>query len=222
MYCTAKFKLAGQFDAFIKVILMYERILAVMNKSRFLLAMVVFVLLALILFPATAQEMMGPAVEVADQVVTDGWVTVDYVYSEGPGFIVIHVYDAAYDTFGGVLGYRWVNPGANYNIKVKLDPSMIEPTPKLYAMLHKDDGTVGTYEFGGGSGLDGPVMVDGAPLAPAFMVNAISAHDQFLDGNTVTISGVWVPQDSWMVIHRHDETRNSFGGVLGQTFVPAV
>jgi hypothetical protein len=182
-------------------------------KRNFLILLVV-ALAALAVFPVAAHDV--PTVEVQDQNVLDGWVTIDHVTSEGPGFVVIHIDNGGRP--GGVLGFRWVNPGENNNVRIKLDPAMATPTTTLYAMLHVDDGEVGTYEFDGSSGLDNPVSVDGNVVTPAFTVNTIWANDQVVDGTSVSIGSVWAAQDSWIVIHKDDGGRP--GGVIGQTLVP--
>jgi hypothetical protein len=66
---------------------------------------------------------------------------------------------------GPVIGYAPVVKGANQDVVVNIDTT--GATETLYAMLHKDEGVAGTYEF---PGPDGPVVIDGAPLSPPFMV----------------------------------------------------
>jgi hypothetical protein len=118
-----------------------------------------------------------PLVTVADQAVRDGTVTIAQVVSNGPGWIVIHA-----DANGGpgpVTGYAAVKDGVNVNVVVKIDTA--KATPVLYAMLHTDAGTVGTYEF---PGADKPVMVDGKMVSPPFSSTAlgISASAPAVDG----------------------------------------
>ena len=56
--------------------------------------------------------------------------------------------------------------GENTDVVVAVDAAGV--TPVLYAMLHTDAGTVGTYEF---PGEDGPVSgADGNVITPAFNV----------------------------------------------------
>lgn len=163
---------------------------------------------------AGAQDMMAPAVEVADQSVLNGTVTVASAYSEGPGFMVIHVDNGG--SIGPVIGRRWLNPGANYNVAVSIDASAATST--LYAMLHVDDGEVGVYEFGTVEGADAPVIVDGAPVAPAFIAAVMNVKDQFVT-DTYTAASVTMDAPGFLVIHADNE--GGPGPVLGFTPVEA-
>jgi hypothetical protein len=73
---------------------------------------------------------------------------------------------------------------------------------------------LGVYEFGTVPDTDGPVIVDGAPLAPAFNVAVINAWDQFVDGS-FTAASVTVDTIGWLVIHSNNE--GAPGPVLGAT-----
>lgn len=173
------------------------------------LMLMVMALVALV-GAVSAQDMMGPEVQVSDQVVLNGTVTVDYAYSDGPGFIVIHA-DNGSGSFGAVIGHRWLSPGANYNVAVPIDASAATST--VYAMLHVDDNTIGTYEFGSVDGADAPVIVDGAPVSPPLAVAVLNAQDQFIEGNTYTAASATVDGPGWLVIH--SDNNGGPGPVLG-------
>jgi plastocyanin len=111
------------------------------------------------LAPAAAM----PSVGVADQPIKDDTVTVAKVVSNGPGWIVIHADKNGAP--GPVLGYAAVKDGENDDVVVKLAAE--GRTETLYAMLHTDAGTVGTYEF---PGADGPVAMNGKVITPAFKI----------------------------------------------------
>ncbi len=113
--------------------------------------------------PAPTEAVATPSVTVADQPLVDGKVTIDKVVSNGPGWLVVHAdKDGAP---GPVLGHTPVADGENAHVVVELAAE--GRTQTLYAMLHTDAGTVGTYEF---PGPDGPVSVNGAVVTPAFHV----------------------------------------------------
>ena len=128
--------------------------------------MVAVLALLLVVVSVFAQD-MTPSVTVANQVSTDGTVTVGQVVAAGPAFIVIHK-SADDGGVGPVIGFRQVNVGTSNNVKVWIDTT--QATPNLYAMLHDDTGEVGVYEFGTVEGADGPVRVGDAvvvgPLTP--------------------------------------------------------
>ena len=185
------------------------------NKAgRFMV--VIAVITALLMMAISVNAQMEPAVEVSEQVVLNGTVTVAKVVSEGPGFIVIHK-DNGEGSFGPVIGYRWVNPGENFNISVPINAS--EATSTLYAMLHVDSGEVGVYEFGTVEGADGPVVVDGAPLSPGFSAAVINAHDHVVEDNTFVADSVTVDAPGFLVIHSEAEGRP--GPVIGFTPIEA-
>ena len=115
--------------------------------------------------PTTAA--VTPSVTVADQAVQNGTVTIAKVVSSGPGWLVVHADNNGAP--GTVIGHTAVKDGENDNVVVQID--MAKATPVLYAMLHKDAGTVGTYEF---PGADVPVMVDGKVVTPSFNVTGLS------------------------------------------------
>jgi plastocyanin len=104
-----------------------------------------------------------PSVTVADQTIVEDSVTIAQVVSAGPGWLVVHA--DADGKPGPVLGYSPVSDGENTGVVVLIDSS--SATQTLYAMLHSDAGTVGAYEF---PGSDGPVLVDGQMVTPAFQI----------------------------------------------------
>ncbi len=122
---------------------------------------------ALLLLPvlvATAQSMMAaPGVVVADQKIVGGRVVIQRVTSDGPGWIMIHA--DSNGAPGAVLGYAAVPAGTTSNVEVAIDVNLA--TPVLYAMLHKDVGTVGKMEF---PGVDAPIFVNGKIVSPSFKV----------------------------------------------------
>lgn len=107
---------------------------------------------------AEATTSIAPLVTVYDQYIRlldpvgdQGIVVVARVYSDGPGWIVIHA-----DENGGpgpVLGYSYVEDGYNPEVPVRIE--LADVTETLYAMLHVDAGEEGVYEF---PGPDQPVM----------------------------------------------------------------
>jgi hypothetical protein len=184
-------------------------------KFKFLTVMCLAALLTLLAVSVSAQDMPTPSVTVGDQVVLGGFVTINSIYSEGPGFVVIH---RASD--GGVVGVSqpliagWTN-----NLRIPIDVTKAEAT--MSGMLHVDDGVVGTYEFGTVEGADSPVKVGDQIVNTLFNAQVLSAGDQKLDGSSVTIGSVTVPVDSWVVVHSTSKEGFTFGGVLGETLVKA-
>ena len=123
-----------------------------MLRKRFWLSVSALVALVLaVAVPVLAQGM--PTVEVNDQAVQDGKVVVARVVAPEPGWIVIHAEKDGKP--GPILGKTQVQAGENMNVAVAID--VAKATPRLFAMLHVDRGTMGTFEFPGGA--DVPVKV---------------------------------------------------------------
>ncbi len=109
-----------------------------------------------------------PLVDVASQTSGTGSVLIEYVVSVGPGWVNIHLQNAD-GSPGDVIGYAPVKDGVNYDVTVPID--MSKAGTKLIAMLHKDLGKVGTYEFPGPdvpvTTPEGQVVMESFDLNPA-------------------------------------------------------
>ncbi len=171
--------------------------------------------------PTEAPQAITPSVTVEDQDASGGTVTVPDVTSAQLGWIVIHADGGG--SPGPVIGYTQVQEGDNANITVDID--LDAATETLYAMLHVDAGTTGTYEFPGD---DVPARVDDAVVVKPFHVTlpevsmdeitpAITVEDQDASGGTVTVPDVTSAQLGWMVIHA--DADGSPGPVIGYTQV---
>ena len=160
--------------------------------------------------------MLVPSVTVADQEVVDGAVVVAEVVSNGPGWLVVHA--QADGKPGPILGYSPVSDGMNTNVKVEID--LAGATETLYAMLHTDAGTVGTWEFPGGP--DTPVTVDEKVVTPPFFVTgglmaahtpAVMVADQEIVDGAVMVAEVVSNGPGWLVIHAQADGKP--GPILG-------
>lgn len=120
-----------------------------------------------VLYPREFYATHSALLTVSDQLLVDGHVTIDSVFSNGPGYVVVYGdYQAAP---APALGHAWVAAGWSYNVQVQIDTSRKLST--VYAMLHGDSGQVGVYEFGMAWGADAPALVDGRPIITAFRVD---------------------------------------------------
>jgi hypothetical protein len=185
-----------------------------MNRFKLGLIVAVFMLVGGLALSVSAQDMPTPQVNLAsEQLVTGGFVTIDSVYSEGPGFVVIHR-----QSDGGVAGVSApLAPGWTNNLRINLNTSLAEAG--MSAMLHVDDNTIGTYEFGTVEGADGPVRVGDQIVNPLFSAAVLDATDQKLNGSTVTVRAAAMADGGFVVIHSGAEGRP--GPVLGYAAIPA-
>lgn len=77
------------------------------------------------------------------------------------GWIALH--KDAKGAPGAVVGFVEIAEGESTKVKVKGEKKLV--TGAYWPMLHTDDGTIGTYEFGESEGAkDAPVMADGKPV----------------------------------------------------------
>lgn len=178
-----------------------------------LLFLSVFAIFTLLAISVSAQDMPAPQVSLKDQLVLGGFVTVDSIYSEGPGFVVIHrASDGGVAGVSAPLAAGWTN-----NLRINLDTTKAEA--QMSAMLHVDDGVVGTYEFGTVEGADAPVKIGDNLVNPIFNAQVLDVTDQHVADGSITVKAVAVPVDSWVVIHSGET--GAPGGVLGETLVKA-
>lgn len=137
-----------------------------MNRVKVLASIVC--LLAAALWPAAAQDSGTPSVRVDNQGVVAARVLIARVVSQGPGWLVVHT--QADGKPGPVIGYSPVRDGVNLDVVVAVDTQ--RATGSLYAMLHTDAGSIGTYEF---PGPDVPVMAGGSMVNVPFSVGQAQA-----------------------------------------------
>jgi hypothetical protein len=178
---------------------------------KLLLVVLVFFIVTAVAVVVSGQD-GEPAVTVGDQVVLDDSVTIASVNSEGDGFVAIYN-DSGRGTPAMMIGFAPVSAGRQENVAVDIDPSLA--TPQLFAQLHIDDGDTGVFDRSAGA--DAFVTVNDEPVRVGFNAPLISASDQLVDENTVTINVITIGEPGWLVIH--SDSDGGPGPVLGQTFI---
>ena len=122
-------------------------------------------LLALFFFIAvsiTAQA-QNASVKADFQPVADGSITIAQVVTPVDGFLVVRLPKNNKPMYGTTLAAVPLKAGTHKNIKVKLN-APVKPGATLAIMLHKDDGTLGKYEFVLGKKTDMPVFNGRRPV----------------------------------------------------------
>jgi len=159
-----------------------------------------------------------PSVEVKDQEIAGGSVTIPSVTMAEDGWVVIHTANAEGKP-GPVIGYAQVSAGTSNNVAVNIEAD--KATPQLFAMLHIDAGTAGAYEFPGD---DAPVKNGDAVVVKPFSLSGLSASvaasDQEITNGTVTIGSAYMLQPGFVVIHTANEEGKP-GPVIGYAPLPA-
>lgn len=107
------------------------------------LALAILFVLAGVFVVAQSALAQTPRVRVNDQSLENGTVTVRVVVSDGPGWVVIHRQRGS--SPGAVIGHAVVADGRTRDVLVPVDTE--RTTDTIYAMLHRDTGKLGTYEF---------------------------------------------------------------------------
>ncbi len=176
---------------------------------------VLFVLLVLVIALALAIVVSGqdaaPSITTGDQVILDGTVNIASVTSEGPGFVVIYN-DSGRGSPAVPIGNAAVGAGASENVAVEIDPLLATPT--LFAQLHEESGDEGFDRTGGA---DAIVTADDEPVRASFDAPLISAGDQLVADNTMTIDTAVMGDSGWLVIH--SDNQGAPGPVIGQTLL---
>ncbi|HMN27967.1 MAG TPA: hypothetical protein PKE45_07410, partial [Caldilineaceae bacterium] len=95
---------------------------------------------------------------------------VESLTAAAPGWMVIHSDNNG--SPGPVLGETAVPAGDSSNVEVTLDPPL-EGDATLWAMLHVDEGVIGTYEF---PGADVPVKDGDMVVMAPFNVTVAAAE----------------------------------------------
>ncbi|GIV75656.1 MAG: hypothetical protein KatS3mg050_0050 [Litorilinea sp.] len=111
----------------------------------FSLGLALLLLLAFSGLAMAQDEEYTPDVQVSDMGIVDGKVIITRATMDGPGWVVIHT--DADGSPGPVIGHAPLQEGENLDVAVEIDAEAA--TPLLFAMLHVDEGEVGTYEFPG-------------------------------------------------------------------------
>ena len=161
----------------------------------------------IVMIPFTISQ-TDPLVQVSDQTPNNNSVVVAQVDAPENGWIVIHASDANGD-FAEVIGQTAVDIGENTNVVVDLSSdaaNAVANGDKLWAMLHYDRGTEGTYEFPGD---DVPATLNGNVVMLPFTVSgastpSVTVTNQVVNNNMVEIAAANVSGPSWVVIHRDD------------------
>lgn len=182
-------------------------------RLKFFVVLVVVLLATALVMPIRAQS--GPAISVNDQVST-GTIVVASVTSDGPGWVVIRNDGGGRGSPGAPLGSAPVQAGVTDNVEVTINTALA--TGHLFASLHVDDNTEGTFEFGDVGGADAPVEVDGQAVQQEFVVAVIQMDEQFAtEDNKVQAATIIIDGTGWLVIHSDNEGKP--GPVLGQTLL---
>jgi len=160
--------------------------------------------------PTEPMVQAEPSVSVSDQDASGGTVTIDSITAAEPSWIVIHTEQNGGP--GPIVGYAAVREGESTGVVVEIDAAAA--TPVLYAMLHVDAGTIGTYEF---PGADVPVAGDqtNVPFEVALpeLTPAVTVSDQPVVDGTLTVDEIVASGPSWIVIH--SEANGGPGPVAG-------
>jgi hypothetical protein len=101
----------------------------------------------------------------AQPISEDGTVTIARALIDANGWIAIHA--SVNGEPGPVVGFSPLMPGLSTNVVVDVDLSSVEDadTDQIFPMLYYDTGEAGIFEFDPTEVEDGPVVVDGTPVA---------------------------------------------------------
>ncbi|VXD16720.1 hypothetical protein [Marinoscillum sp. 108] len=171
------------------------------------------------------EQMPSGMLTVSSQTISQNTIRVSNVNFDSKGWVVVHASneDGTPVVPGIISEPLLVEAGSQNDLELTLtEVDDLMDGDKLWVMLHTDDGIEGTYEFDGANGFDGPILSDGNIVMTDITVSApgITASNQVVNENWVTIGEVKAAVDGWLVIHA-DNGSGAPGPVLGQTMVSA-
>jgi predicted secreted protein len=150
---------------------------------------------------------------VEDQMLENNMLSISNVTMSEPGWGVIHRDNGN----GGpmvpeiISVPKMVEAGDAMDVMVELkEGEEVADGETLWAMLHTDDGAMGTYEFNGTNGLDAPIMVNGNIVTESFEVSvapmgSLAVEDQVLRNNVVNVASITLDRGGYVVIHASNE-----------------
>lgn len=193
-----------------------------MKESKFL--MVLFIFAASFLTACSDDDdggnpVIAPtgSIVVDDQTLMNGTVTISNVEISEDGWLVIYE-DNAGVLGTEILGYVQVGDGSHEDVTVELDDDVeLTSGDVLWAALHVDSDRDGQFDWDGITGTDLPVQSGSTNLAESFIVtideNSVTAEDQAVVDNTITISNVNLQEAGWIVVHNDED--GAAGEVIG-------
>jgi hypothetical protein len=148
----------------------------------------------------------APSVTVSNQVVNENMVIMDEVNAAVDGWIVIHEDDGEGNP-GPVIGQTFVEAGSNSNVMIDLGDATFSGGEMLFPMLHIESPADGEYGFPDNG--DGPEIFGDNVVVVGFETEAptgsITAENQIVQGNTITVSELTVDSKAWVVVHASNE-----------------
>lgn len=151
---------------------------------------------------------------VEDQMLQNNMLTINNVMMSDNGWVVIHRDNGS----GGpmvpeiISVPKMVEAGESMDIMVQLkEGEAVDDGETLWAMLHTDDGIIGTYEFNGTNGLDAPIMDANDNIeTTSFEVSVapmgtLMVEDQVMTNNVVNVAAVSFDRSGYVVIHASNE-----------------
>lgn len=109
------------------------------------------------------KENVVPKIVVSDQPIQNEQVTIAEVDAVAPSWLVVQT--ETNGTPGPVIGYVKINKGPNTNVSVKINVQ--ESTPKLFVMIHEDNGEKDRFDFPDN---DMPLLYKGEMVSELFSV----------------------------------------------------
>ncbi|OCK55015.1 hypothetical protein [Bradyrhizobium sp. LMTR 3] len=114
-----------------------------------------------------------PDIEVADQELVGGKVTIDMAFLKSDGFVAIHPSSPDGQLVGSSsIGHVSLKSGQSFLVEIRLKQRVKSGT-KLFAVVHHDTGADQRYDFRQGEIEKDPIVfLGGEPVAVAFLVNS--------------------------------------------------
>ncbi|MEQ8910138.1 MAG: hypothetical protein RIC95_13155 [Vicingaceae bacterium] len=146
-------------------------------------------------------------ITVDDQTTSRNSITIPEIKVDQDGWVVVHRDDGSNAPIVPAIisTPKMISAGTNTDVKVEIPNVPLMDGEKLWVMVHTDDGD-GMYEFDTDQTVDGPVTVEGNILMESIQISSpsITANDQMIMNNQMTIDSVNAAVDGWLVVHHYN------------------
>ncbi len=163
---------------------------------------------------------------VGDQTIINGMITLDDVMISDDGWVVLYR-DNSGTQGTEIVGQTFIEAGTYQDVMVELDTDAdISDGETLWAALHVDINRDEVLDWDGTTGGDVPVRSGANNVSESFVVslnlpgeNSITAVDQPVTDNSITVMNVSLEESGWVVVHA--DADGGPGEVIGVSSVLA-
>ncbi|HET8860852.1 cupredoxin domain-containing protein [Marivirga sp.] len=151
-------------------------------------------------------------ITVEDQPVDANTIVVSDLTVNATAWVVVHADNNGSPVVPGIISEPvQLMEGSNQNVEITLT-ERTAAGDVLYVMIHTENGVIGEYEFDGDNGFDNPVNT--ATMTVEAPTGSITAENQIIQGNIITVQDLTVNATSWVVVHADNNGNPVVPGII--------